>query len=200
MGLVTGSILQGKIIVSEANFLAKFPDAAGYKYFLVDAPAGEAAKISAHLTKQLESRGLAIETTSARLAAFQAVQNTYIGIFTVLGGLGVLLGTAGLGVLAARNILERRGELGLMQALGFQPGALRSLILSEHAALLVTGLVLGLVSAAIAVWPNIQQSGGALPRLPGVAQPRHHRPGIAVCFIATVLALRGKLIDAVRRE
>lgn len=201
VGLVTGSILQGKIIVSEANFLAKFPDAAGYKYFLIDAPTDEAGKISSHLTKQLESRGLAIETTSARLAAFQAVQNTYIGIFTVLGGLGVLLGTAGLGVLAARNILERRGELGLMQALGFQPGALRSLVVSEHAALLITGLFLGLISAAIAVWPNIRQSGGALPvgflawlNLGIVAF------GLVVCFVATLLALRGKLLDAVRRE
>jgi ABC-type antimicrobial peptide transport system permease subunit len=201
VGLVTGSVLQGKIIVSEANFLSRFPDAAGYKYFLIDTPPDQAADLSGHLTKQLESRGVAIETTSARLAAFQAVQNTYIGIFTVLGGLGVLLGTAGLGVLAARNILERRGELGLMQALGFQPGALRKLVMSEHTALLVAGLLLGLVSAGIAVWPNVRQSGGALPTgflvwlTLGILCF-----GMVVCFLAAYFALRGRLMDAVRRE
>ncbi|CAN5912230.1 FtsX-like permease family protein [soil metagenome] len=201
VGLLKGSLLQGKITINEDQFLAKFPDAAGYKFFLIDTPLDQRESVSAHLTKQLESRGLALEFATARLAAFQSVQNTYIGIFTVLGGLGVLLGTAGLGVLAARNILERRGEFGLMQALGFRPAALRQLVLSEHTALLVAGLLLGLIGAMIAVWPNVRQSGGALPLgflaylIIGILVF-----GIVVCWLAGVLALKGKLLDAVRRE
>jgi ABC-type antimicrobial peptide transport system permease subunit len=201
VALLAGSILQGKLIISEENFLARYPDAAGYRFFLIDAPADSAAAVSGQLTKQVQTRGLAIEPAADRLAAFQAVQNTYIGIFTVLGGLGVLLGTAGLGVLAARNILERKGEFGLMQALGFLPAKLRAMVLSEHAALLAAGLMLGLVSAALAVWPNVQQSGGALPvgfllwlNLGILAF------GVAVCWLAARLALSGRLLDAVRRE
>lgn len=201
VGLLTGSVLQGKIIIGEGAFLAKFPDAAGYKFFLMDAPPESAHKVSEHLTKQLQTRGLAIEPVATRLEAFLAVQNTYIGIFTVLGGLGVLLGTAGLGVLVARNILERRGEFGLMQALGFLPNALRRMVLSEHVALLAAGLALGLLSAALAVWPNVQQSGGALPvgfllwlNLGILAF------GVAVCWLAARLALSGRLLDAVRKE
>ena len=157
--------------------------------------------VSAHLTKQLETRGLALEPTVARLAAFNAVQNSYIGIFTVLGGLGVLLGTAGLGVLTMRNVLERRGEFGLMQALGFRRRALQNMVLIEHTALLVGGLALGLISAVLAVWPNAKQSGGALPvgfllwLILGILIF-----GIGVCWFAALLALRGKLQDAVRRE
>ena len=219
VGLLAGSVLQGKIIISEEAFLSKYPDAAGYKFFLVDVKesgrgvpplatenekgqdAPSTLNVLSHLTKQLETRGLALESTAARLAAFSAVQNTYIGIFTVLGGLGVLLGTAGLGVLAMRNVLERRGEFGLMQALGFRAAALRRMVLSEHVALLIGGLILGLVSAAIAVWPNVKQSGGALPisfllwlNLGILAF------GIAVCWLAAVLALRGKLLEALRKE
>jgi putative ABC transport system permease protein len=217
VGLLAGSVLQGKLIISEQDFLAKYPDAAGYKFFLIDAAATKeppaniqhqessiknpASITQSHLTKQLETRGLALETTTSRLEAFSAVQNTYIGIFTVLGGLGVLLGTAGLGVLAARNVLERRGEFGLMQALGFLPAALRRMVLSEHVALLVTGLLLGLISAAIAVWPNVSQSGGALPwsfllwlNLGILAF------GIIVCWLAARVALSGKLLEAVRKE
>jgi len=201
VGLLAGSVLQGKVIISEEAFLGRFPDAAGYKFFLIDAPQQSAASLSAHLTKQIEPRGLALEPAEARLAAFMAVQNTYIGIFTILGGFGVLLGTAGLGVLAARNILERRGEFGLMQALGFLPGSLRRMVLSEHAALLVAGLVLGLVSAAVAVWPNVQQSGGALPvgflvwLNVGILVF-----GVVVCWLAARIALSGRLLDSVRRE
>lgn len=200
-GLLAGSVLQGRVIISEYEFLRKFPDTAGYKFFLVDAPVGKAAEVRAHLSRQLGGRGLALEATADRLAAFNAVQNTYIGIFTVLGGLGVLLGTLGLGVLAMRNVLERRGEFGLMQALGFRPRALRAMVVSEHAALLATGLLLGIVSAAIAVWPNVKQSVAALPyaflfwlNLGILAF------GIAACWLAAVLALRGRLLDAVRRE
>lgn len=201
VGLLSGSVLQGKVVISEAAFLGKFPDTAGYKLFLLDALPTSAGKVSDHLTKQLQARGLAIEPVATRLAAFLAVQNTYIGIFTVLGGLGVLLGTAGLGVLVARNILERKGEFGLMQALGFLPAALRRMVLSEHVALLAAGLALGLVSAALAVWPNVQQSGGKLPvsfliwLSFGILAF-----GVAVCWLAARFALRGKLLDAVRRE
>jgi ABC-type antimicrobial peptide transport system permease subunit len=202
VALLAGSVLQGKVIVNESDFLAMYPDAAGYKFFLVDVKSGMSAdKVAAHLTRQLEARGLALEPVSERLAAFEKVQNTYIGIFTILGGLGVLLGTAGLGVLAARNILERRGEFGLMLALGFKPAALRRMVLSEHLALLIGGLLLGLLSAAIAVWPDVRQSGGALPWSfllwlnVGILAF-----GAIVCWIAAASALHAKPLEALRRE
>ncbi|MBE7497704.1 MAG: ABC transporter permease [Verrucomicrobiaceae bacterium] len=198
-GLLSGSVLQGKIIIHEADYLKKYPDAAGYRFFLIES--GKPGEVSAHLTRQLEQRGLALEPARQRLEAFLAVQNTYIGIFTILGGLGVLLGTAGLGVLVARHVLERRGELGLMQALGFRAGALRRLILGEHAALLVMGVLLGVLSAALAVWPALRQGGGDLPLaflvglIGGIVAL-----GLAMCMLATVFAVRGRLIESIRRE
>jgi hypothetical protein len=200
-GLLAGSVLQGKMVTSESAFLKAYPDAAGYRFFLIDAPADKAAEVSAHLTRQLEQRGLALEPAKQRLETFLSVQNTYIGIFTILGGLGVLLGTAGLGVLVSRHVLERRGELGLMQALGFLPAALRKLVMGEHVALLVGGLMLGVVCALIAVWPSVVQGGGDLPLgflsslLAGVLVF-----GVVVCWIAVSSAVRGRLLDSIRRE
>lgn len=201
VGLLAGSVLQGKMIVSEQAFLAKYPDAAGYRFFLIDAPRERLSEVSAHLTRQLEQRGLALAGARDRLELFMSVQNTYIGIFTVLGGLGVLLGTAGIGVLIARHVLERRGELGLMQALGFQAGRLRAMILGEHAVLLVLGVVLGVLTAALAVIPQLVGSGGDLPlvflgQLIGAVLVF----GLLVCVIAVTTAVRGNLTEAVRRE
>jgi ABC-type antimicrobial peptide transport system permease subunit len=201
VGLLAGSVLQGKMIISEKAFLAKYPDAAGYRFFLIDAPREQAAEIAAHLTRQLEQRGLALETAKQRLELFMSVQNTYIGIFTVLGGLGVLLGTAGIGVLIARHVLERRGELGLMQALGFLPGSLRLMILGEHSVLLVLGVILGAATAALVVIPQLIGSSGSLPvaflveLIAGVLVF-----GLLVCVIAVSSAVRGKLTEALRRE
>ncbi|MEZ5386955.1 MAG: FtsX-like permease family protein, partial [Prosthecobacter sp.] len=201
VGLLAGSVLQGKMIVSEQAFLEKYPDAAGYRFFLIDTASDETEQVAAHLTRQLEQRGLALEPAKQRLELFLSVQNTYIGIFTVLGGLGVLLGTAGIGVLIARHVLERRGELGLMQALGFRAGALRGMILGEHAVLLVLGVVLGVVAAALAVIPQLTGRAGALPvaflvklilAVLGF--------GLLVCVIAVSTAVRDRLTDAIRRE
>jgi hypothetical protein len=200
-GLLGGSVLQGKLITSEAAFLKAYPDAAGYRFFLIDAPADKVTEVSAHLTRQLEQRGLALEPAKQRLEAFLAVQNTYIGIFTILGGLGVLLGTAGLGVLVARHVLERRGELGLMQALGFLPAALRKLVLGEHVFLLIVGLLLGVVCALIAVWPSVSQGGGDLPvTFLGALLGGVLIFGLLTCWLAVTSAVRGRLLEAIRRE
>ncbi len=201
VALLAGSVLQGKIIINEADFVARYPDVAGYRYFLIDAPPARAAEVGATLTRQLEPRGLALEPAKDRFAAFSRVQNTYIGIFTILGGLGVLLGTAGLGVLVARHVLERKGELGLMQALGFRQGALRGMIIGEHTSLLLGGVLLGVLSALLAVWPSLQSASHELPLgfmsvlLVGIAAF-----GLLVCAAAATMALRGRLLDAVRRE
>jgi putative ABC transport system permease protein len=197
--LLAGSILQGKVIIDEKAFIQRYPDTAGYRYFLIDAP--DAKATSDLLTSQLEQRGLALETTTARLAAFQTVQNTYIGIFTVLGGLGVVLGTFGIGVLLARHVLERKGELGVMQAVGFTPASLKNMVLGEHVVLLVAGLLIGVVSALIAVWPNLSQSGASLPistltaLVIGILLA-----GVLACVLAVRSAMRGSLTDSIRRE
>ncbi len=201
VALLAGSVLQGKIIIDEAAFIAAMPDTAGYRFFLVDAPVSKQTAVAGELMRQLEPRGLALEPTTQRLNAFNAVQNTYIGIFTVLGGLGVLLGTAGLGVLVARHVMERKGELGLLQAIGFQPAALRRLVIGEHTALLLGGTVLGVVSAALAVWPNLHQASHDLPlgfMLKLVAAIVVF--GFAICTVAASLALRGRLVEAIRKE
>jgi ABC-type lipoprotein release transport system permease subunit len=200
-GLLAGSVLQGKMIVSEAAFLKAYPDTAGYRFFLIESPADKAAEVAAHLTRQLEKRGLALEPARQRLETFLSVQNTYIGIFTVLGGLGVLLGTAGLGILVSRHVLERRGELGLMQAVGFLPAALRRLVLGEHVVLLTAGLLLGVASALLAVWPALCQGGGDLPFVfLGLLLATVFAFGVSICAVAVQFAIRGCLIDAIRRE
>ena len=88
------------------------------------------------------------------------VQNTYLSIFQVLGGLGLILGSAGLGVVLLRNVLERRGELACLQAVGFGRPALVRLVLWEHWVLLGMGLAGGVAAAIVAVLPALRSPGG----------------------------------------
>jgi ABC-type antimicrobial peptide transport system permease subunit len=135
------------------------------------------------------------------LNAFNAVQNTYLGTFQMLGGLGLLLGSAGLGAVVLRNVLERRGELAAMAATGFSRERLRALVLSEHAALLVIAIMIGAVAALVAVLPALLVPGSRLPfGLLGLTLAAVVLNGFVWTWLATVVASRGNLLAALRGE
>lgn len=195
------SILQGVVLIDEREFIRRFPDAAGYSMFLIDCPPDRAAAVRQHLSEQLSDRGAEVVPTAQRLAEFNAVENTYLSIFQVLGGLGLLLGSAGLGIVVARNVLERRREFGLLEAVGFTPRQARSLVFSEHRWLIVFALGIGAISALVAVWPNLAQKGGGFPwmqsalLLLGMAAL-----GAFWTWLATRLSFRGSLLGSLREE
>ncbi|HYW78293.1 MAG TPA: FtsX-like permease family protein, partial [Thermoguttaceae bacterium] len=107
--------------------------------------------------------GMATETTGGRLADFLAVQNTYLSTFQSLGGLGLLLGTFGLGAVQLRNVLERRGELALLRAAGFRRSMLAVLVMLENGLLLALGLGCGMLAALVAVAPHLIGRTAVIP-------------------------------------
>jgi len=204
VGMLNGSLLQGSVIVSEAAFIEQFPDAGGYRYFLVDVePREKSDAVAKLMTRMLEDRGLSVGTAADKLNEFNAVQNTYLSIFSTLGGLGILLGTVGLAVVVGRNVLERRGQLGLMQAFGFTRKRLGRMVLAEHWFLHVFGVLLGVAAAAVAVAPKLvargDDSGLPLTLLAGV-NAAILIGGLVFCVLAAKLVLRGPLMDAIRSE
>jgi ABC-type antimicrobial peptide transport system permease subunit len=149
----------------------------------------------------LEDKGLELTSAVKRLNSFNAVQNTYLGTFQILGGLGLLLGSAGLGVVVLRNVLERRGELGLLLAVGFRRGLLQKLVLAEHGALLGLGLSIGIAAAAVAVLPSLLLPGRDLPYLSlAITLGAVLLNGVVWTWAATRFALRGDLLDTLRNE
>ncbi|MBU6401072.1 MAG: hypothetical protein KGS61_12185, partial [Verrucomicrobia bacterium] len=201
VGAVANSILQGSLLIAENQFVVRFPSESGYRMFLIDAPATAVSRISETLARGMEDQGLELTPTPRRLAEFDAVENTYLSTFQVLGGLGLLLGSVGLGVVVLRNVLERRGELALLRAVGFQSRALRRLVLSEHGALLLAGLGVGVVAALVAVAPSLLSPGAQVPYLSlALTLVAVLLGGAAWTLLATWLALRGDLLDALRNE
>ncbi len=198
---IANSILQGSIIISERDFIERFPSESGYKLFLIDAPKDRAAEVAKTLTRQLADVGFEVTPAVERLAAFNAVENTYLSIFQALGGLGLLLGCAGLGMVVLRNVLERRGELALLRAAGFARRSLRRLIFSEHWVLLVLGLACGTVAGWVAVLPAVMSPGADVPYLSlSLTLAAVLASGALWTWLAAVIALRGPLLPALRSE
>jgi ABC-type antimicrobial peptide transport system permease subunit len=201
VGAVANSILQGSLLIDETEFVKKFPGESGYRMFLVDAPPHDKSAAAMLLTRALQDRGLELTPAADRLNAYNAVQNTYLATFQMLGALGLLLGSAGLGVVVLRNVLERRGELAVLLAAGFRPRALRRLVIWEHAALQGLGLCLGMAAACVAVLPVLLSSGAQISLAPiAAAMALVLASGLLWTWAAARVALRGDLIEALREE
>jgi ABC-type antimicrobial peptide transport system permease subunit len=118
-----------------------------------------------------------------------------------LGGLGLLLGTAGLGIVTGRNILERRGQLALLNAVGFSRRRLGWLVVREHWFLHGSGVVLGITAGLVAIVPTLLSRGSSLPLgLLIVLNVLILVGGLASCWLAARLMLRDQLIDSLRHE
>jgi len=208
VGAVANSILQGSLLMDEAALLQRFPSASGYRAFLIDVstPAAaertaELSRVAGTLSRALSDVGFEVTTTTARLEKFNAVQNTYLSTFQVLGGLGLLLGSVGLGVVVLRNVFERRGELGVMAAVGLSKQALTGMVLREHGRLLVLGLGIGAGAAAVAVLPAAWNPSGGFPWVTvGVTLGGVLLNGWIWTRLAARRALAGNLLEALRGE
>src|SRR5690606_8689225 len=136
-----------------------------------------------------------------RLEAFHRVENTYLSTFQSLGGLGLLLGTIGLAAVMFRNVLERRRELGLLRAVGYDRRRVSQMILAEAVLLLAAGLGAGILSAVLAVGPAWMSRSGSGPGLVlAVLLAGVIAAGLLSAVLATRAALRERMLDALRAE
>ena len=163
VGLLRKSVFQSELVISETNLAEHFPSRTGASYFLFRTPPDEQGRTMQELERTLSGFGFDAVPTAQRLQAYQAVENTYLGTFQTLGGLGLLLGTLGLSVVLLRNLLERRGELATMQAIGFWRRALAWLVVAENGLLLAAGVTVGAASALVAVSPHLLGGHALVP-------------------------------------
>ncbi len=147
-GVVKDSIFQGSLILDEEKLLAKYPSMSGYQLFL--APELEDKEL---LQEETADLGGKVTATRDRMAAFHQVENTYIAIFNVLGGLGIILGSVGVGIVTARNLVERKGEFETLKVLGISKEGRGAIVKREVRSMVLWGLGIGLISALIAVVP-----------------------------------------------
>ncbi|MEQ1898836.1 MAG: FtsX-like permease family protein [Vicinamibacterales bacterium] len=168
MAALRDSVLQSELVMSDAQFTRWFPRHEGFRVFLIGERPGAgtphtADAIATQLEGQLSDFGFDAQSAEDRLASYHRVENTYLSTFQALGGLGLVLGTFGLGTVLLRNVLERRREMALLRATGYQRSHLVRAVVAESACLLGAGLAIGLVCALVAIGPAYAERGEGLP-------------------------------------
>lgn len=194
------SVFQGYLLISKQNFNKFYPSVSGHSVFLADGRTGNDTLLSGTLNERFSGYGITIEKTSDRLANFYQITNTYLSVFGVFGGLGMITGIAGLGFVLLRNYSRRRREFALMLATGFSFRKIRRMILSEQILILSAGVLSGIVPAIIATLPSIRSSH-ELPWLYlAVIIALIFLTGLLAVLVSTHSIKQESLIQSIRRE
>jgi putative ABC transport system permease protein len=124
--------------------------AQSYEFRLKDGvDSGEAAK---DLEKAFAQNGLQAVAIKQEIEEGSASQGLFNNLLMGFMGLGLLVGIAALGVIAARSVVERRQQIGMLRALGFQRGQVRLAFLIESSFVALLGIGLGVaLGAALSV-------------------------------------------------
>ncbi|HEX5885654.1 MAG TPA: ABC transporter permease [Pyrinomonadaceae bacterium] len=195
------SIFQSELLMSEQNFLRLFPAEEGYRLFLLDVPQTQAAAVSTVLEDRLTDFGFDVVSTEERLANFHRVENTYLSTFQMLGGLGLALGTLGMAAVLLRNVFERRRELALLRAVGYNSSHFAAMVITENVLMLCCGLAVGFICALLAIAPVLFERGGRLPNISlGLLLLAVLLSGATASLVATLAALRSPLLPALRAD
>ncbi|MCC5828636.1 MAG: FtsX-like permease family protein [Phycisphaeraceae bacterium] len=200
VAMLESSVLQGMLLVDESRLLERYPSLEGYGRFLVRRPETDPDDTAQLIARAHADRGPSIVTTTEVMTRFQALENTYVSIFLMLGGLGVALGSLGLGVVVLRQVMDRRGELGLLRAVGFSRLSLMYGVMIEHLGLVAIGLVAGMAATLVALGPALRG---------GLDVPWFSLSLVLAIILASLIAwiglaawwaTRGSLLDALRHE
>jgi putative ABC transport system permease protein len=112
----------------------------------------EAVAVAKDLEKAFAQNGLQAVAIEKEIEDGSATQGLFNNLLMGFMGLGLLVGIAALGVIAARSVVERRQQIGMLRALGFQRGQVRLAFLIESSFVALLGIGLGVaLGAALSV-------------------------------------------------
>ncbi len=95
------------------------------------------------LEKSMLSSGLNATLLAEQFAAGQAVLRGILQLFQGFLALGLLVGIAGLGVISSRAVVERRQQVGMLRAIGYQKGMVSLAFILESSFIALSGILIG---------------------------------------------------------
>ena len=142
--LETSASFAGQIVTSQKTLegLAGSPVPPQTYYFDL-ADGTNAAATADALEKDFAENGLQTQVTAKVIRDNDATRRIVFLLLRGFMSLGLVVGICALGVIAARSVVERRQQIGMMRALGFQKGQVRLVFLIESSFIALLGLGVG---------------------------------------------------------
>ncbi len=124
---------------SESSFRGDSP-----RLFVIELTEGaDLTAAGKQIEKALVATGARVIAVRDDLAEELSEISTFLRIFQGFLAFGLIVGIAGLAVIAARSVHQRRKAIGTLRALGFQPGMVLASMLIEWSFIALVGILLG---------------------------------------------------------
>jgi putative ABC transport system permease protein len=130
-----------------------------------------------------EATPIAAGGSPAEAASNQGFLSLTVGILSVLIGFSLAIAAIGLVNSLSLSVLQRRREIGLLRALGFTVGQVRTMVFAESAQLTIVGAVIGLVLGVFYGWVGVSTAIASDYHIGGLFWPTIPLP----LFVAVVL-------------
>jgi putative ABC transport system permease protein len=136
-----------------------FPDQATPTAHLIALDEGaDVETVASALESAFLDHGMEAVVLSEELEDLVAVNRMFNYLIQGFIGLGLVVGVAALGVVSARTVVERRQEIGVMRAIGFEQGRVQLGFLIESSMIAVAGIVVGTILGLILAYNIIDDS------------------------------------------
>jgi putative ABC transport system permease protein len=144
--------IMDQILVSGAfttkAFVEEHAVGATENLFYIDTVAGTDItddEVMTQLEKSLAEFGLSGIVVKDVVEEFMAMASSMMQLMEMFLGVGLIVGISGLGIITIRNIAERRQEIGVMRAIGFQRSMILNTFLLETSFVALLGIFMGIV-------------------------------------------------------
>jgi putative ABC transport system permease protein len=159
-GISNLSWLIGTDIYASVHLADELGDAgAPTRFFLTIDEGADAEGISHELESKLAERGVVARSFLAGAKEELDGQQAFLQILQGYLAVGLLIGIAGLGVVLARAVRERRRQIAMMRAMGFSGYVMRRAFLIEAGFIGLQGVCLGIGLGLLTGWQTLTRSG-----------------------------------------
>ena len=133
---------------------AVFPsqDASLTNYFIKLPSSADSAQVTKDVERVLLPNGAQAVDIYQQMEDDSKSQKSFFYILEGFMGLGLVVGIAAVGVIAMRAVVERRQQIGMMRALGFQKGLVSQAFVFESAIVVILGVASGAILGLIVAW------------------------------------------------
>ena len=109
----------------------------------------DAETVAADMEKALLQYGAQGIDVAEMMQEFQAQQNGFMTVLQWFMGLGLIVGVAAVGVISYRAVVERRQQIGVLRALGFQAKTIGRAFVIETGIIVILGSLAGMILGLI---------------------------------------------------
>ena len=142
--LESSASFAGQIVTSQKTLERLVGRTVPPQTYYFDLGSGVDASATARtLEEDFAKHGLQTQVTAELIRDSDATRRIVFLLLRGFMSLGLVVGICALGVIAARSVVERRQQIGMMRALGFQRGQVRLAFLIESSFIALLGLGVG---------------------------------------------------------